>query len=131
MALDLSVPDWLNDFVAEWARRLSLSDWKLTARLSLCPGDIPDCDGFTDQKPDTNAATLTFCATIEDTEYWRVVVIHELMHVAHSRIDHVFQCAIRPELPGEVQTMADTAYRQYVESYVHRMAKSLVAWGEM
>jgi hypothetical protein len=127
MSVDLSVPSWLHNHIREWAERLGIGEWHIGVQLALCVNDCPDTDGFTDQFPDLTSAHLTFAANIEDTDYWRVVVIHELLHVAHSRIDHLIESAVLPELPDAAHGLAQRAYHQQVEAYTHQMARALFA----
>jgi len=99
--------------------------WTIKVALELCVNDNPVCRGLCDQYPDINAARLTFRADIEDTSEWRHVVIHELIHMAHSRIDHAVERAILPELPQAVQQLAREMYHQYVESFVDYLDSTL------
>jgi hypothetical protein len=125
MSVDLTVPPWLNQYIRAWLERLHLNDWTIKVAVELCVNDDPACRGLCDQFPDANTARLTFRADIEDTPEWRHVVIHELIHVAHSRIDHAVERAILPELPQPVQQLAREIYHQHVESYVDYLDSTL------
>lgn len=125
MSVDLTVPPWLNQYIRAWLDRLHLNDWTIKASLELCVNDDPAARSLCDQFPDINTARLTFRADIDDTPEWRHVVIHELIHVAHSRIDHAVERAILPELPQPVQQLAREIYHQHVESFVDYLDDTL------
>jgi hypothetical protein len=125
MSIDLAVPSWLNQYIRAWLERLHLNDWTIKIALELCVNDDPSTRGLCEQFPNTNTARLTFRADIEDTPEWRQVVIHELIHVAHSRIDHAVERAILPELPQAVQQLARELYHQHVESFVDYLDSTL------
>lgn len=125
MSVDLAVPPWLNQYIRAWLERLHLNDWTIKVAIELCVDGDPATRGLCEQYPDTNTACLTFRADIEDTPEWRKVVIHELVHVAHSRIDHAIERAILPELPQSAQQLARQLYHQHVESYVDYLDNTL------
>lgn len=125
MALDLTVPPWLNQYILAWMDRLSLNDWKIKVAIELCVNEDANTHALTEQFPDLNEAHLTFRADIEDVKEWRKTVIHELVHVAHSRIDHAVERAMLPELAQAVQQPMREVYHQYVESYVAFLARTL------
>lgn len=125
MSLDLSIPDWLSQYALAWKDRLYLNAWEVTLRIALCVHDDPDTRALTEQWPDLNEARLTFRADIEDVKAWRITIIHELIHVAHSRIDRAVECAILPELAIAAHDLAQNVYHQHVESYVAFLARTL------
>jgi hypothetical protein len=125
LAVDLTIPQWLSDFANEWVERLGLSEWQIALKLALVPGDDPDSDGFTVQYPLTNQAVISLAADAEDDEYWRIVVIHELLHVAHGRIDQQVEAGVIQEMPAAVQGLAQRTYRNVIEPYTHALATAL------
>lgn len=126
MAVDLTVPEWLNARTALWIDRLSMREWEVAIGLALSPGGDPDCRALTEQYADINFGRITFRADIENTEEWEIVLVHELLHIKHSRIDDVIMRVIEPHI-GDVPTeMIDSLYRRVVEPFVHSMAVALV-----
>jgi hypothetical protein len=85
VAVDLTVPDWVGTYIRAWCDRLCLKDWRIKVSIELCVNDDPDCHAVCVQQPDINQADITFRADIEDVKEWRKTVIHELIHVSHSR----------------------------------------------
>ena len=98
MPLDLAIPHWLHQYILAWCDRLCLKDWRIKVSIELCINDDPNVHAMCKQHPDMNEATLLFRADIEDVKDWRRTVIHELIHVAHSRIDHAVEDSLIPQL---------------------------------
>lgn len=126
--IEPEAPQWAVERTQFWAGVLNLQEWNIHLFASYCPGDTPGCDGVTHQQPNINRADITLHAGLEDNEYGEQVILHELLHVAHARIDQAVNCAILPEVPAAAQDLADECYRQRIESYTHHLACALVAW---
>lgn len=125
MALDLFVPEWLTMYIRAWCDRLCLKDWRIKVSIELCINNDPNVHAMCKQHPDLNEATILFRADVEDTKDWRRTVIHELIHVAHSRIDHAVEDSIIPQLPAAAHQLGYDAYHQHVESYTAYLAETL------
>jgi hypothetical protein len=125
VSVDLTVPDWLHRYILAWVDRLALNDWRVKVTIALCVNDDPDTHALCHQQPDLNEASLTFRVDIEDTKEWRITVIHELIHVRHSRIDHAVERVMIPELASAAQQPARELYHQHVESFTAYIARTL------
>ena len=125
MTVDLTVPEWLHRYVLAWIDRLFLNDWTIRLAVELCVNNDPDTHALTHQIPDCNEARITFRADVEDTKDWRITIIHELIHVAHSRIDHAVEGVMIPELSQPARDPIQAMYHQHVESYVAFLARTL------
>ena len=79
----------------------------------------------TQQHSHLREARIDFRVDVDDTEEWRVIVIHELLHIAHSQIDGMVTNVILPMLGEGQGTLALEAYRQVYEPFVHMLAKTL------
>ncbi len=124
------VPKWLTDYVSLWIRRLRLQEWDIHVAVVSRIAEAPDSDGFCRQLPELNRADLQFQAGIENDEWGRIAIIHEMLHVAHARLDRVVEGVIYPALACGLDDMAANAYRNTNESYTHRMAVALHAMTE-
>ena len=122
---DYAVPEWITEYVALWIGRLRLEEWSVFVRVVSHIEEAPEADGFCWQFPDLNQIQLQFQRDIEDNDDGRIVILHELLHAMHARIDRVVQNVIQPALPFEVEGMARRAYTDAYESYIHRLAVSL------
>lgn len=126
MTISLEVPQWLMDKCNVWIARLSMEEWTVGMVIALCPNDDPDVRALAEQYPDINYGRITVRVDVEDDEEWEVSLVHELLHIKHSRIDYVVQRAIRPFLEGTAADMADIMYRGAIEPYIQSMAWTLV-----
>ena len=127
MSIHLTPPEWLTDYVTLWADRLRISqEWRIEIKLALCVGGDEACFGEAHRKPRLNEAVLTFRADIEDNREGRLTIIHELLHVKHSRIDAVVHVVIVDEMVRSTfETTARAAYCEPMESYIESMANVL------
>lgn len=125
VSVDLTVPPWLNQYIRAWLDRFHLNDWTIKVAVELCVDGDPGTHALTQQWPDLNMAKVTFRADVADNPEWRRTVIHELIHVAHSRVDHAVERALIPYLSEPAQPLARIVYHQHVESYVAYLANTL------
>lgn len=126
MAVDLEVPQWLADKCNEWVARLSMEEWSIGMVIALVPNGDPDVRALAEQYADLNYGRIAMRVDVEDDEDWEVSLVHELLHIKHSRIDDVVQKVMRPQLGGSAGDMADIMYRGVVEPYTQSMAWTLV-----
>src|SRR6478752_3158886 len=84
----LDVPRWLSEKVRDYADIMEIGEWDVFLNIALVVDNDENCLACCHVQPNINAATISFRADIEDTARWHVVIIHELLHVAHGRIDH-------------------------------------------
>ncbi len=126
MAIDLTVPGWVNDKVAKWADRLSMQEWTIGVQIAVVLDDNPDCRGLAEGQPDINYGCITLRADIEDTRDWEVTIVHELLHIKHTRIDNYIDEIVIPNLNGVSMGFAWQCYKKVMEPFIHGMAESLV-----
>lgn len=116
------VPDWVQPYLEKWQKRLGLSEWSITVRAVLCVNEDPEARACCEQFPDISNAIITLRADIEDNGTWKATLLHELLHIAHARIDHLIETAIIPELPAGTQDLARRVYRHPVEPFIESLA---------
>jgi hypothetical protein len=121
MSVDLTVPGWVSSYADMWITRLSLEGWQLTFCLDRVVNDNPACMGLCERKANYNAAVITLRADIEDTQEWRKVLLHELLHVAAARVDNYVENAIIPDMYETGQTIARRGYTQHMESHIQNL----------
>lgn len=126
MPVDLTVPAWLHERCEFWVARLGLHDWEIEIGLSFAPNDDATNLGSAHNQADRSWAAITLRADVEDNREWEIVLVHELLHVKHSRIDDVVQEVLAPHVSGAPQAMVDSLYRRAVEPYIHSLARALV-----
>jgi hypothetical protein len=130
MALDLTVPGWLERKLQTWVDRLQMHEWEVRLRLDLTIDNNEDCRGQAEHYPGINLGRIVLRADVEDSEEWEITLVHELLHIKHSRIDAVVDHAFIASLAGSqsavTTAMAETVYRQAYEPFIDSMAKVLV-----
>jgi len=126
MSVDMAVPQWLADKCNLWIARLSMEEWTIGMVLALAPNDDVTTRALAEQYPDLNYGRITMRVDVEDDEDWESCLVHELLHIKHSRIDATVQKAILPQLQSSAADMADVVYRAAVESYIYSMAWTLI-----
>jgi hypothetical protein len=124
VAIDLTVPEWLKIKVAFWIDTLGMGEWEVAIGLALAPNSDPDCMGMTEQHANLNFGRITFRIDIVDNAEWEQIIVHELLHIKHSRIDHYIEDVMIPLMDGSL--VCSMTYRQMIEPYIHSMAACLV-----
>jgi hypothetical protein len=125
--MNLTAPGWVVSYMRTWIERLHLETWKIDVQLALCVNGDSQTHGLCEQYPDVNECCVTLRADIEDTPEWRKTIIHELLHVAHARLDHLTERAIIPQVAEAAQPLAIEVYHQHVETYIHMLTLTLYA----
>lgn len=123
------VPQWLRDYVDLWADRLGLyPEWrKIGIEICRVISDDAGTLAHADRDVKLNEAVLRFNCDVEDTHEWRQTVVHELLHVKHTRIDAFYRGVVVPQLSSSAGEMASEGYNQHMESYIESMAQILYA----
>lgn len=105
-----SAIEWIRERVVYWREKLFLEHWTITVRDALCVERDPDCVASARVYSAYNNAILTFRgdASPDGEKDWEETIIHEMLHVAHGRIDAVIQDVIIPQLPTQSQDIAES-----------------------
>lgn len=121
----IPLPAWVREYVRDLRDILHIGNWHISITSALCAGDDPDTMALVEPAPDINTALIIFRADIEDNPAWRQAVAHEVLHIAHARIDHLVRENIIKLLPGDAQRLAREAYRQALESFIDALADTV------
>jgi len=119
------LPDWVKSFVILWRDRLYLHQWTFRLTQELCVDGDEHVMASMSSTPAYNDAHMRIRADIEDTPEWRQIIVHEIMHTAHARIDAVVSDMIIPGLGESARPLAREAYRQVVEPFIESIADTL------
>lgn len=104
---------------------LGIADQRVTLSLVRNPSEDPNAAGCCVQRPEHNACVIELPDNIEDTPEAHKTIIHELLHVCHSRIDHFYDEGVMRLLKGKARKLAEEAMKQHYESYINSMATAL------
>ena len=126
MPIDLTVPPWVTETCNFWMVRLRMLEWRVEVGMSLAPDGRVEVVGLATPDPDLNFGRITLRADIEEDIEGESYIVHELLHIKHSRIDEVVMKVLEPHI-GDVPTeLTNSLYRSVVEPFVYSMARSLV-----
>lgn len=115
--------DWLYDAVGFYAQFFGLSEWEIEVKVERVLNSDEYVIGSCKTHPSINHARIKFRDDIENTVEWHEVILHELFHVAHGRIDNYLEQIVFP-LTGNEQTN-DTYCSVVYEPFIHALAKNL------
>ncbi len=125
MAIDLTVPAWLEAKMNFWIDKLAMWEWAIKLRLEMVVLNDEGYHGAAQVLGDTSTGRIAIRADVEDTEEWEITLVHELLHIKHGRIDDVIYRVFRPQMdiPDD---MVESVYKRALEPYIESMAKALV-----
>ena len=119
------VPLWAEMYMREWLTKLNLNHWQVTLLVDRCPGGDVNTLANVHIQPDINTAVITLRVDLEINDDWHVAIIHEVLHIAHGRIDNFLERIVFPDTGAYSETSLKKAYLQYMESYIEGLAVSL------
>jgi hypothetical protein len=117
----------IEDLVARWVPRLSLTHWKLTVDWENA---AEDCEAQVDWADSYDEAVLHFAETHTDWTRDKAehVVVHELVHLIFRDLQATAKAGRTP-LGLAARTVAEVAFEHELEGVVDRVAAALVALG--
>jgi hypothetical protein len=125
LAIDLTVPQWVQEKISYWQEALGLSEWRIYVALALVLENDSEIQGTCLSTPNLNMARIQLRADIEDNKEWEEVIVHELLHAKHARIDGAVLHIRAPQISGGGE-MIRSIYNQQLEPYIESMAQCLV-----
>lgn len=119
---ELKPPEWFEQRIAAWVRRLGLAAW--TIRPSYKPR-LRGAEGYANVTPTFLEAELQFRQDVL-VERGDVVIVHELTHILTDEWADAMQHVIRDMVPRKLQREARDFLRSHEESVVEAIAHALV-----
>jgi hypothetical protein len=119
---ELKPPEWFEQRLAAWVRRLGLAAW--TIRPTYKPR-LRGAEGYAKVTPTFLEAELQFRqdALVERGD---VVIVHELTHILTDEWADAMQQVIRDMVPRKLQREARDFLRPHEESVVEAIAHAFV-----
>ena len=118
------VPQWIEDRVALCRDALGCHDIHIGMSMSDAPGGNPRNWAVTESNYDCLSARVIFRRDLENNEFGRCTIDHEMLHIALMHIvDHVE--LIIGMLPDDKQMDADRILRAGLEPNIEHMARAL------
>ncbi len=119
---ELKPPEWFQDRLAAWVRRMGLAAW--TIRPSYRPR-LQGAEGYAKVTPSFLEAELQFRQDVL-IERGDVVIVHELTHILTDEWATAMQQVIREMVPKKLQKEAREFLRPHEETVVEAIAHAFV-----
>lgn len=115
------LPDWLIEAITDARRLFGVGDnWRITGVLQDDPGQDRDSDAACMPDVVYFNAELEFARDLANDERGRRVVMHEILHIAHSEIDWVIKSFV-----GDNE-IAWQMYEDSVERFLQCLTRGMV-----
>lgn len=121
-------PAWLLDLIDVWAdsKRLALGEWTIHVSTPQVIKDKPNVFGYCTTYPTIREAYLDFRSDIQNDEYGRRTVIHELLHVYMADIDEFVENVVLEQLDSkQAKALGEAAYSKLLEPFITKLANIL------
>ncbi len=123
---ELKPPEWFEERLAAWVRRMGLGAW--TIRASYKP-KLRGAEGYAEVSPEFLEAELQFRQDVL-VERGDVVIVHELTHILTDEWAVAMEKVVRDMVPRKLQREARDSLRPHEESVVEAIAHALVRTAE-
>ena len=125
MSVDLTVPQWVVDEITHWVGELGLQNWEINVLLEQCIDNNMGILGQAQTSPAVCIATIQFRADIQEDDFWKRVILHEMLHIFHADVDEIVQDQIIESLPASCTEMGSMAYQMAMERFVNKLTHML------
>ena len=119
---ELKPPEWFEERLAAWVRRMGLGAW--TIRASYKP-KLRGAEGYAEISPGFLEAELQFRQDVL-VDRGDVVIVHELTHILTDEWARAMEQVVHDMVPRRLQREARAYLRQHEESVVEAIAHALV-----
>src|SRR6195256_897862 len=123
---DLQPPEWFEERLATWVRRMGLGGWTIRA---LYKPKLRGAEGYAEISPGFLEAELQFRQDVL-VDRGDVVIVHELTHILTDEWARAMEQVVHDMVPRRLQREARTYLRQHEESVVEAIAHALVRTAE-
>jgi hypothetical protein len=123
---ELKPPEWFEERLAAWVRRMGLGAW--TIRASYKP-KLRGAEGYAEVSPEFLEAELQFRQDVL-VERGDVVIVHELTHILTDEWAVAMDRVVRDMVPRKLQREARDSLRPHEESVIEAIAHALVRTAE-
>lgn len=129
-----AAPQWAIDWLTQWRDILYLNSWGISMDLEAMTGGESDTTAYVNLYPNVLIACMKIKESIPQTlaglppervDYWRKVIIHELLHVYLGRVTDFVDHILVSELSRSAYTIALSTFTREVEPAVELMSHIL------
>src|ERR1700730_188694 len=123
---ELKPPEWFEERLAAWVRRMGLGAWTIRATYKA---KLRGAEGYAEISPSFLEAELQFRQDVL-VDRGDVVIVHELTHILTDEWARAMEQVVHDMVPRRLQREARTYLRQHEESVVEAIAHALVRTAE-
>lgn len=123
------VPKWVDEYARHAQHALRLQEWRLSICITETPNeDNPDADATCHSQPRYLFCRIDIHPRMlhVDRAVLKEIVVHELVHLAHSSQDLVQENVVRELVPRKRRSWALDLITDENEKFTVRMARALV-----
>lgn len=118
-------PDWIFEYIKEGRRLFGVNDdaWHVFVKMTDRP--LGSADNYGGCIPDSvyMNADLEFNETLVEGWHSKRVVFHEILHIAHSIVDHVVEDMIE-ELPDGKREIYRKLHVENLERFIQMVSRN-------
>jgi len=119
-------PEWLVELVQDTRRLLGVGgDWHVNLRVVDSPHDDPTNSAAVTPDGVYLIATIEVARDVENSDEGRRIVMHEVMHIAHTELDLIVS-QILAGLPKRERRRFRKLYEDGVERFLQRTTRAMV-----
>jgi hypothetical protein len=119
----MTAPDWLQRRVSHWCGVLGLSEWKIEVEVVKPDGKDDTACATADLHPRRNYARINIRQSyVKRGRELDRTIIHELLHVCHSRVDDIVENAMCKLLGEPAGIVAFASYRMTQEPMIDHLS---------
>jgi hypothetical protein len=121
-------PKWISEAVHDARRLFGMggADWHFYVKMTDKPADDDGFDGSIRCNAVYQTCDIELNTTLENDSVGLAAIYHEVLHGSHESIDHLVQDAILEKVPKKERKLLGNLYRDEVENFVQRIARSIV-----
>lgn len=122
------IPQWIEQAVMDARRLFGLSgaDWHFYVKMTDKPAGDEDYDGYTRCDAVYQNCNIELNSDLENDLVGLASIYHEVLHGSHESIDRLVRCVIMKKVPKRERELLGNLYRDEVENFVQRIARSIV-----
>src|SRR2546428_8053819 len=123
---ELKPPEWFEERLATWVRRMGLGAWTIRSSYKA---KLRGAEGYAEVSPEFLEANLQFRQDVL-VERGDVVIVHELTHILTDEWARAMDKVVRDMVPRRLQREARDDLRPHEEAVVEAIAHALVRTAE-
>lgn len=126
LKIEEGLPAWVEPYTRKWIERFRLYRWRIEICKRRVVDDDPNLAGSVTYSYDLSHAVITVCTELEESEYWKGVIVHELLHIYLAGLDDIVERTILPRFEGHAAAAMKQVYKRELEMFINLLDDLLV-----